>query len=110
MRPKSGVGKRSIVLTVLVTAVATLAGVLLAMNLMSGEKKVTRQIGHLYAIRDPQFQRTMGVLLGPVILPGNRFEELVNGDAIFPPMLAAIRGAQRTITFETYIYWSGQIG
>ena len=25
-------------------------------------------------------------------------------------MLAAIRGAQRTITFETYIYWSGQIG
>jgi len=49
-------------------------------------------------------------LLGPVILPGNRFEELVNGDAIFPPMLAAIRGAQRTISFETYIYWSGQIG
>jgi cardiolipin synthase len=25
-------------------------------------------------------------------------------------MLAAIRGAQQTITFETYIYWSGDIG
>ena len=24
-------------------------------------------------------------------------------------MLAAIRGAQQSITFETYIYWSGQI-
>ncbi len=98
------------VIAVLLTALATLAAVVLAMNLTSGEKKVTRQVGHLYSIRDPQFRRTMGVLLGPVILPGNRFEELVNGDAIFPPMLAAIRGARRTITFETYIYWSGQIG
>ena len=25
-------------------------------------------------------------------------------------MLAAIRGAKRTIDFETYIYWSGAIG
>jgi cardiolipin synthase len=25
-------------------------------------------------------------------------------------MLAAIRDARRTITFETYIYWSGEIG
>jgi len=45
-----------------------------------------------------------------VILPGNRFEALLNGDRIFPPMLNAIRGARHTISFETYIYWSGQIG
>ena len=101
---------RRVVLAALISAVATAAAVILVFNLTRGEKKVTPQISHLYSIRDPQFQRTMGVLLGPVILPGNRFEELVNGDAIFPPMLAAIRGAQRTITFETYIYWSGQIG
>jgi cardiolipin synthase len=25
-------------------------------------------------------------------------------------MLQAIKGAQKTITFETYIYWSGDIG
>ena len=31
-------------------------------------------------------------------------------DAFFPSMLAAIRGARETITFETYIYWSGTIG
>src|SRR4029079_2012692 len=29
---------------------------------------------------------------------------------IFPAMLDAIRSATRTITFETYIYWSGDIG
>ena len=44
------------------------------------------------------------------ILPGNSFEVYVNGDEIFPPMLAAIAGARRSISFETYIYWSGQVG
>jgi cardiolipin synthase len=101
---------RRVVLAAAVLALATAVALILGFNLMRGEKKVAPEIAHLYSIRDPQFQRTMGVLLGPVILPGNRFEELVNGDAIFPPMLGAIRGAQRTITFETYIYWSGQIG
>jgi cardiolipin synthase len=52
----------------------------------------------------------MGVLLGPAILDGNRFEVLLNGDQIFPAMLSSIRSAQRSITFETYIYWSGTIG
>jgi cardiolipin synthase A/B len=35
---------------------------------------------------------------------------LVNGDQIFPAMLQAIRSARRSVTFETYIYWSGDIG
>jgi cardiolipin synthase len=54
--------------------------------------------------------RPSAQLLGPAILAGNRVETLLNGDEIFPAMLAAIRGAQSTITFETYIYWSGAIG
>ncbi len=52
----------------------------------------------------------MGNLLGPPLVGGNRVVELLNGDEIFPAMLEAIRGAKRTITFETYIYWSGKIG
>ena len=59
---------------------------------------------------DPQFLRAMGVLLGPPLLDGNRVTTLLNGDQIFPAMLQAIRSAQKTITFETYIYWSGTIG
>ena len=35
---------------------------------------------------------------------------LCNGDEIFPAMLEAIRGATKTICFETFIYWSGSIG
>jgi cardiolipin synthase A/B len=52
----------------------------------------------------------MSVMLGPSITEGNRVAALHNGDEIFPAMLEAIRGASVSITFETYIYWSGEIG
>ena len=98
-------------LTIAVTsAVLTVVVVLLVLNLSLGDKQIDRQLGHLYGTQDPQFLRTMGVLLGPSLVDGNAVRELLNGDEIFPAMLDAIRGAQRTITFETYIYWSGTVG
>jgi len=96
--------------TIFWTVLATVAAMLLALNFTSGEKKLEEQIQREYALHDAQYQRALGVLLGPPILDGNRFEALYNGDRIFPPMLEAIRGAQHSITFETYIYWSGDIG
>ncbi len=92
------------------TAVVTLLCVLIALNLTMGEQYIKRPLGHHYSIRDPQFTRSMSILLGPLIVSGNRFEALLNGDEIFPSMLRAIRGARQTITFETYIYWSGNVG
>ena len=80
------------------------------MNFKTPEKTLERKIEHRYAVSDPQFRREMGVLLGPGIVPGNTVTDLENGDEIFPAMLEAIRGARKTITFETYIYWSGDIG
>jgi cardiolipin synthase len=62
-------------------------------------------IRHMYAVRSPQFRRAVGYLLGPQILEGNRVATLLNGDQIFPAMLEAIKSAQRSITFETFIYW-----
>ena len=101
---------RGTLAAVLITFVLTLLAVLVVLNFSGGEKKIDQRIPHLYSTGDPQFLRTMGVLLGPAILDGNRFEVLLNGDQIFPAMLSAIRSAQRSITFETYIYWSGTIG
>ena len=95
---------------VAVSVVVTLAVVVIALNLAIGEKQITEEVRRLYSIDDPQFARTMGVALGPAIVGGNRFRALQNGDEIFPAMLAAIRGATKTITFETYIYWSDEIG
>jgi cardiolipin synthase len=75
-----------------------------------GERQIRYELTHSFAVEDPQFLRSMGQLLGPAILPGNRVTSLQNGDEIFPAMLGAIHGARETITFETYIYWSGEIG
>ncbi len=94
----------------LATIGVTLIVVLLVLNFSMGEKNVKQDIPHLYSVTDAQFQRSMGVMLGPQIVDGNRFDALLNGDRIFPAMLEAIRGAQKTITFETYIYWSEEIG
>ena len=95
---------------VVVTALLTGLAVILALNFATPEKKLERRIEHRYAVADPQFRREMSVLLGPAIVPGNNVVDLENGDQIFPAMLEAIHGAQKTITFETYIYWSGMVG
>ncbi|WP_291518746.1 phospholipase D-like domain-containing protein [Acidovorax sp.] len=105
--PKLG---RSRWFIVALTVVATVVLGLVALNFTAGEKKVQQQLPRLYATSDPQFQRALGSLLGPPLVDGNAVTELLNGDQIFPPMLAAIKAAQKTITFETYIYWSGDIG
>ena len=95
---------------VVLTALATLAVVLLVQNWVGAEKKIEQQLPRLYESDDAEFRRSLSSLLGPQIVEGNKVETLLNGDQIFPSMLAAIRAAQSTITFETYIYWSGSIG
>ena len=97
-------------LAIFITLVVTVFLTVLFLNLRAGEKQIRYQLTHRFAVSDPQFLRTMGNLLGPGIVAGNRVQALQNGDEIFPAMLGAIRGARETITFETYIYWSGDIG
>lgn len=97
-------------LHIAIAVVLTLALTLLAANLTEGEKHIETEVTSLYTVRDPQYLRSMGVLLGPTIIEGNHVQHLENGDRIFPAMLDAIRSAKKTITFETYIYWSGETG
>jgi cardiolipin synthase len=92
------------------TAVATVVATLVVLNLMPPERRVDQRLEHRYAVGSPPFFRSLGVLLGPQTLDGNRVVGQQNGDEIVPAMLAAIREARRTITFETYIYWSGEVG
>ncbi|TYT23635.1 cardiolipin synthase B [Luteimonas viscosa] len=96
--------------TIVSTIVLTILAVFLALNFARPEKKIEKKVEHRHAVSDPQFRREMSVLLGPTVLPGNLVEDFQNGDEIFPAMLAAIAGARHTVTMETYIYWSGEIG
>ena len=65
---------------------------------------------HQFAVRDMAFLQTMYALTGMPLTEGNKVEVLKNGVRIFPSMLAAIRGAKKTINLEFYIYWDGEIG
>lgn len=98
---------------VLVSTLATLllTGVILFIwqQLAPRENKVTATLDHLYSPDDEQFLRTMAALFTAPCHAGNRVVGLRNGDRIFPEMLDAIAHARRTITFETYIYWSGEM-
>lgn len=96
----------TIVIAVIVTALVIFVG----MNFHKPEKDVRRRVGHCHDVKSPQFRREMDAMLGPDVLAGNRVTLLQNGDEIFPAMLEAIRSARQSITFETYIYWSGSIG
>jgi cardiolipin synthase A/B len=98
-----------------VTLVASTAAVsvlitLLAQNFASTQKDVSERPRHEYSVASSQFARALSSLVGPPLIEGNRVTDLQNGDEIFPAMLEAIRGAEKTITFETYIYWHGEIG
>jgi len=92
------------------TAIVTAIAVVVSLNFVTPETRIDAAPKRLYSLQDPQFRRAINSLLGPPIVAGNKVETLRNGDEIFPAMLAAIRDAKESIDFETYVYWSGQIG
>ncbi len=96
-------------IVIIVVVVVVFVG-LLAIDFRGPEKDVRCPVDHQHGVDDPQFRLEMNAMLGPDVLGGNVVQLLNNGDEIFPAMLEAIRGATVSITFETYIYWSGTIG
>lgn len=94
--------------------ISTLAAVgvfsIFALNFKPHQVKIDQQITIPYGVEDIQFTRTLGHLLGPPIIGGNKINAYYNGEQIFPAMLKTIRSAKVSITFESYIYWSGAIG
>ena len=102
--------RRRILLSALAVALVAVVLTIVAFNFVDPESQVERSLDHRYGVADAQFRRELGILLGPPIVGGNRVVNLENGVEIFPAMLESIRGARSTITFETYIYWSGRVG
>jgi cardiolipin synthase len=99
----------STVLVILVTVIVTVLATIVFRNLATPERRLDYKLMEL-SVDDPTFGRCMAHLLGPPLIGGNKITTLNNGDEIFPAMLAAIRAAKRSITFETYIYWTSEIG
>ncbi|NNE21287.1 MAG: cardiolipin synthase [Rhizobiales bacterium] len=82
---------------------------LLVSNFAGAQAPIDRRVPSSFSVASDDFQQVLQHFLGPPMSEGNRIEVLENGIEIFPAMLKAIRGARKTINFETYIYWSGNI-
>ena len=87
-----------------------IAGTLAFLSLAPPPHELERAVETAMAADSAEFIRSMDGLYGADLSDGNAITTLENGDEIFPAMLEAIAGARETITFETYVYWSGEIG
>lgn len=99
-----------IVIGVVLAVFVTIVVVLVVLNVTTEQAKLVTPLRPDYHVGEAQFDRSMGSLLEPALVEGNRVQALINGKEIFPAMLGAIGAARRTITMETYVYWSGRIG
>jgi cardiolipin synthase len=89
---------------------ATIFVCLFVFNFNSPGKRIEFNITPKGALNSPIVMKSIGELLGPPLVSGNKITHLKNGNQIFASMLEGIYSAQKTITFETFIYWEGFIG
>lgn len=88
----------------------TVVAVLLALNASLGNKSIDAAFELAQPAGSEGFARTMSLLLDAPVVEHNDVRLLRNGAEFFPAMLREIAGAKRSITLETYIYWSGDTG
>lgn len=81
-----------------------------ALVLLLAQDQETLQVENPVAATDPRFADYVASLVGAPVEPGGEYVVLRNGDEVFPPMLEAIRSAQRRISFESFIYEDGVAG
>ena len=77
--------------------------------LLLAQDQVTLKTRSAVGAAESRHANYLSGLLGVDLTRGNRFTVLTNGDQIFPAMLAAVRGAKRRISFESYIFKAGDI-
>jgi cardiolipin synthase len=86
-----------------------LLAVVIAFLLMVAQDRETLKIRSAYGAEDSRHPSYVAALVGSALTRGNDYDVLTNGDQIFPAMLDAIRGARRRISFETYVFKTGEV-
>jgi cardiolipin synthase len=85
------------------------AAAVIAIFLMLAQDQVTLKVRSAVGAEEPRHPAYVAALVGADLTQGNEFDVLTNGAEIFPAMLQALHNAKRRISFETYIYESGQV-
>ena len=81
-----------------------------AISLFNRPTKVRYVLPHSFGVRDATFLPSLHAIGGPRMVGGNGVSILENGVEILPAMLAAIRGAEKSVHMEAYIFWSDSVG
>src|SRR5438552_745015 len=84
--------------------VLVVAGVLLI-----AQDQETLRVRTALAADDPRFTEYLARLLVAPVTSGDSYTVYTNGNTAFPAMLAAISRARERVSFETYIYDTGDV-
>ena len=82
---------------------------LVALALALAEDQEVLRVRSPVDARDPRFVDYVGALVGAPVSSGDAYDVLRNGDEIFPAMLDAVDGASHRISFESFIYSTGEV-
>ena len=87
-----------------------IATLLVFLSLVTGCSRVTSHV-HVpeLALGEPSYFSTQEAYGGAPIVGGNSVEVLLNGEQIFPSIVAALRSAKRTISYAQYFYADGPV-
>src|SRR5512134_1965536 len=91
---------------IVVIICVTIVGLLLFL----AQDPKTLHVRSALAAGDPAFPEYLATLINAPVTKGDAIEVLQNGDEFYASMLAAIRGARRSIRLETYNYNKGEAG
>jgi len=75
----------------------------------ASSSKVRKPLPSVASVHSPEFRQAMSSLISPGFVGGNKIRTLHNGAEIFPAMLSAIRGARKSVNFETFVFEQGEI-
>lgn len=94
---------RNVIRVVVIILLLVGAGLLIAQD------QETLRVQSPLGATDPRFPNYLAQLLGHPLTAGDAYVVHTNGDHAFPAMLAAIAGAKQRISFESYIFDTGDI-
>jgi cardiolipin synthase len=89
-------------------AVALVAGIITLFS-SAGRRPGQLWSTHSAPVDSAEFLASISGVTGGPLRSGGSAELLNNGDQFFPSMLAAFRGAQKSINFSAYIWEKGQV-
>jgi cardiolipin synthase len=95
---------RNLIIGVVIALLVIAGGLLIAQD------QETLRVRTELPAADTRFPEYLARLLGAPVISGDSYIVHTDGAAAFPAMLDAINSARHRISFETYVYQSGEIG